>query len=260
VLEPVSNLFTSIGKQVEDEYGRSIGKIASIDVNPNGYLSGVFIQHHDGEFARYPAGQLKMDDDGVILSSPIKSTVTNLSNKIPLIWRKDEALGDLRANNKIPPEMYEDLHKNFEGALNQLKEKAKTLVKKITEQADRCSHQIKQLNSALINLEIEREIGKVDEEAYQTAMGMVQEELKRNKNEKNDLEEMRKNLSNLMIGEKPEAIEDEETELPEEKIEEEGGEEEPPSDSSPPNLPEPPVVVYVKNSEKKNVNEETVSA
>lgn len=255
MLEPASNLFTSIGKQVEDEYGRSVGKVASFDVNPNGYLSGVFIQHGDGEFVRYPVGQLKIDDNGVILSSPTKSTVANLSNKIPLIWRKDEALNDLRTNKKIPPDMYEDLHRNFEGALNQLKEKAKAVLNKIAEQIDRCTRQIRQLNSALINLEIEREIGKVDEEMYQTAMGIVQEELKRSKTEKSDLEEMRKKLSNLTLGERLETVPEETQPL--EEAHEEEGKEELPSTSPPPNLPEPPVVVYVNTSKKKNVNEET---
>ncbi|MEA2090078.1 MAG: CdvA-like protein [Thermoproteota archaeon] len=256
-MEPASNLFTSLGKQVEDEYGRSVGKVASFDVNPNGFLSGVFIQHGDGEFMRYPVGQLKIDDTGVILLSPIKTIVTNLSNRIPLIWRKDEALNDLQTNKKIPPDMYEDLHRNFEGALNQLKEKAKALLNKIAEQIGRCTHQVQQLNSALINLEIEREIGKIDEEMYQTAMGIVQEELKRSKTEKNDLEEMRKKLSNLTLGERLATTPEEKTQPPEETHEEEG-KEELPSTSSPPNLPKPPVVVYVNTSKNKKMNKETV--
>jgi len=201
-------------------------------------------------------GQLKVNGDGVTLLSPIKSTITNLNNRIPLIWRKDEALNDLRNNNKIPSEMYEDLHRNFEGALNQLKEKGKVALNKMSEQTARCAFQIKQLNSALINLEIEREIGKVDEEMYQTAMGIVQEELKRNKTEKTDLEQMKSNLSNLMLGESVENVSEEETQLTTEE-KEKGEDEESPSDSSPPNLPEPPVVVYVKNSKKKDVTEES---
>lgn len=257
MLEPASNLFASIGKQVEDEYGRPVGKVASFDVNPNGYLSGVFVQHSDGEFVHYPVDQLKVDQNGAVLLSPIKSTITNLCNKIPLIWRKDEALNDLQANNKIPPEMYEDLHRNFEGALNQLKAKAKGALSEIDEQINRCTKQIRQLNSALINLEIEREIGKVDEEMYQTAMGIVQEGLKQSKTEKSDLENMKKKLSNLLLGEKQETVPEKETQPPEETHEEEEREELP-SDSSSPNLPEPPVVVYVENSEKENVNEETV--
>lgn len=249
-MEPASNLFTSLGRQVEDEYGRLVGRVASFDVNPNGYLNGVFVEH-DGEFLRYPVDQLKVDDSGITLLSPVKSRVNNLCNKLPLIWRKDEALNELQAKKKIPPEMYEDLHRNFEGALNQLKEKSKVVLNEIAEQNGRCTQQIQELNSALINLEIEREIGKVNEEMYQTAMGIVQEGLKRTKAEKDDLEKMRKELSNVMLGEKLETVPEEET-WEEEK-------EEPLSATPAPNLPEPPVVVHVRSSKKaKDVNEETV--
>jgi len=227
-----SNFFLYIGKPVKDEYGRQIGKIASFAVNPNGRVSGVFVEHGDGEFLRYPSEQFNVDGEDITLLPSIKMRVKSLCDEIPLIWRKDQALSELVDKKKVPSEMFNELHKNFEGALNQLKADAQANMDNIDKQISRCNQQIRELNSALIHLEIEREIGRIDENAYQTAMEMIKEGLKQTNNEKNDLESMRSQLSNLLLG-------DTQT-----------GKETPTGSTVSPVLPEPPVVVHVKSTIK----------
>jgi len=235
-----SNIFLHLGQQVKDEYGRPIGKIMSFIITPNGRVDEVFIEHGDSEFLRYPFDQFKIDENGVTLLSEIKTKVNMLCDGIPLIWRKDQALKSLLEKNKVSPEMYKELHETFEGALNQLKTEAQAIRETIESKIAQCSQQIKELNSALINVEIENEIGKLDENTYRTALEMIQEGLKWYNNEKADLERMRNTLSNILLGETvPEAP----------RIQEETPKEEIPisATASGSELPEPPVVVYVKN-------------
>jgi len=229
-----SNLFLYIGKPLKDEYGRQVGKIASFAVNPNGRVSGVFVEHGDGEFMRYPSEQFNVNGEDITLTPAIKLRVKALCDEIPLIWRKDQALSELVDKKRIPSEMFNELHKNFEGALNQLKTDAQTHLDAIEKQVAKCNQQVRELNSALIHLEIEREIGRIDENAYQTAMEMIKEGLKQASNEKNDLESMRSQLSNLLLGD---------TQTP-------AGKETPASSTESPVLPEPPVVVHVKSATK----------
>jgi len=251
--------FFSLGKQVKDEYGRIVGKVASFTVNPNGEVENIILRRGDGEFSRYPVSYLKIDGDSVTLISTIKLKCNKLCNDIPLIWRKDQALRELLKKNKVPGEMYEDIHKNFEGALKQLKAEAQGVLEDIDKQIAKCEKEIQELNSALINLEIEHEIGKIGDEAYQTAMEIVQEGLKWAKAEKDDLESSKKRLSNILLGEETKAPAQKEEE---EKKEEETPEEKPTAKSqrtpatppaSSPVLPEPPVVVYVKDREKSSL-------
>ena len=229
-----------IGKAVKDEYGRSIGRIASFGVNPNGQVHYVFVENSDGEFSRYSSDQLITEDENTVTLTPLmKLRVKSLCDEIPLIWRKDQALNDLVEKKKIPSEMFNDLHKNFEGALSQLKTEAQTTLEGIDKQIARCNYQIRELNSALINLEIEREIGKIDERAYQSGMEMIQAGLKRANTEKTDLEAIRNQLSNILLGEAPAITQPKDKEAP-------------PPVSAPtptptsPTLPEPPVIVHVK--------------
>ena len=241
-----SSFFLSIGKEVKDEYGRVLGKVASFAISPNGSFDSIYVRQNDGKFVKYSAEHVKIEDSGITILSKIKIKVENLCNQIPLIWRKDQALKELVEKKKISQEVYEDLHRSFDGVLNQLKSEAQAVMKNIDEEIDKCSQEIKELNYALVNLEIEHEIGKINDQAYQNAFLTIQECLKRTNMEKTDLETLRNTLSNMLLGEKHEQpeIKIESEEVKKEKEKDEQKAEEKPAAS--PNLPEPPVVVYVK--------------
>jgi len=230
---PTSNLFLYIGKPVKDEYGRQVGKIASFAVSPNGRVNGVFVEHGDGEFLRYSSEQVKVDGEEITLLPSIKLRVKSLCDEIPLIWRKDQALSELVDKKRIPSEMFTELHKNFEGALNQLKADAQSNLDSIDKQIVKCNAQTRELNSALIHIEIEREIGRIDDSAYQTALQIIQDGLKRVNSEKTDLESMRNQLSNLLLGDTAPTNKEPEA-----------------ATSAKPPLPEPPVIVHVKSTSK----------
>jgi hypothetical protein len=229
-----SNFFLYIGKPVKDEYGRQVGKVASFAVNPNGRVNAVFVEHGDGEFLRYPSEQFNIDGEDITLSPSIKIRVKSLCDEIPLIWRKDQALSELVDKKKVPSEMFNELHKNFEGALNQLKTEAQTNIDNIDKQISKCNSQVRELNSALIHLEIEREIGRIDEGAYNTALEMIKDGLKQTNNEKNDLESMRNQLSNLLLGDTHSTL----------------GKDTLTNSTASSILPEPPVVVHLKSATK----------
>jgi predicted ribosome quality control (RQC) complex YloA/Tae2 family protein len=174
----------------------------------------------------------------------------NFCNQIPLLWRKTQALKDLNEKRKIPENMYDDLYTSFEGALNQLKAEAEEAISEIGTELKKCTQRIKELNSALINLELEKEIGQIDEESYQTAIELVKEGLKRVNAEKTDFEALKNKLNNNLLGEEK-TQQEEQTETETHPT----TEQEPLSTT----LPEPPessgespVVVYVKNVDNPN--------
>lgn len=235
------NLFLCLSKEVKDEYGRLVGEIVSFAVKPDGWIDSVYIKQRDGRFAKYPAGNVKIEGSEAILVSKIKVEAKDLCNQIPLIWRKDQALKELLEKKKISPEVYEDLHNSFEGALSQLKSEAQKLISKVDEEIERCSREISELNYALVHLEVEHEIGEVNGQSYQMAFSTIQECLKKANLEKTDLEITKNKLSNMLLGE---PLDKSFTELCAAKET---------TVSSSPNLPEPPMVVYVKEESGSSI-------
>ena len=239
-MDQTPNLFLSVGKQVKDEYGHPIGKIASFALTPAGKFDSVFIEQGDGKFQKHPVDNLTFDETEVLFVSQIKARATILYDQIPLIWRKDQALKDLSEKKKISREMYGELHTNFDGLLTQLKTEAQALTEDIDNEVAKCTDEIKALNYAFVHLELEHEIGKMDNQTYETAFAIVQENLKRAHMMKTDLELTRSKLSNILLGDPAKT-----------KMSE--GSRAPSSVSFSPGLPEPPVVVYVKEIGKTGI-------
>jgi len=241
------NLFLSIGKQIKDEYGRAVGKIASFALTPSGKFDAVFIEQADGKFLKNSVEHLKFDGADATFISKIKSQANIFCDQIPLIWRKDQALKELTEKKKISQELYAELHGNFDGALTQLKSEAQALVEEVNKEIVRCTEETRELNYALVHLEIEHEIGKIDDQYYKTAFAVIQENLRRVNMEKSDLELTRNKLSNMLLGEKAKTAEQEKSKAKEEATKEFT------RISTGPELPEPPVVVYVKEIGKAGI-------
>ena len=277
-----SNLFLSIGKPIKDEYGRMVGRVASFALTPSGKFDGVYIESNDGKFVKQPMEHLKFNGAEVTFTSTLKSQASVLCNQIPLIWRKNQALKDLAEKRKISPDLYQELRNNFDAVLDQLKKDAQALSEEANKEIARCNEEIKTLGYAVVNLELEHEIGQVEDEAYKSAFTMLQENLKRANVEKSAIELTKSKLSNIMLGDsskieqKPditinvaeptntevsneaenETTEEAPIETPEppEEINTEKTDEAPeetPEEAS--ELPEPPVVVYVKEVGKAGI-------
>ena len=234
------NLFLSVGKPVKDEYGRVIGKVASFAMTPNGKYDAVFVEFSGGQFSKQPMEQLRFNGSEVTFISTTKSQSSVLCDQIPLIWRKDQALKDLSEKKKISTEMYLEIHSSFDSVLNQLKKDAQVLSDQISDQIATCDDEIRAMSYALLNLEIEHEIGKIEDEAYKTSFAMLQENLKRTSQEKSELELAKNKMANTLLGDvigpvqKTKATIDMSVEPKHE-------------------LPEPPVVVYVKEIGKAGI-------
>jgi len=272
-----SNLFLSIGKPIKDEYGRTVGKVACFALTPSGKFDGVYVESNDGKFAKKPMGHLKFNGAEVTFTSTLKQQANVLCDQIPLIWRKNQALKDLAEKRKISPDLYQELRNNFEGVLNQLKKDAQALSDEATKEVTVCNQEIKTIGYAVVNLELEHEIGQIDDEAYKSAFAMLQENLRRANTERSDMELIKSKLSNMMIGDSLKPEQKSVIEIPTEKETLNEAVNEAPAESSEAvskettndteetneapedvseeatELPEPPVVVYVKEVGKAGI-------
>ncbi len=248
-----SNLFLYIGKPIKNEYGKVIGKIASFALSPNGKFDAAFVEFGDGQFTKQPMERLRFNGAEITFITKIKSQANMLCDHIPLIWRKDEALKDLVDKKKIAPEVYQDLHNSFSNVLTQLKKDAQLMIDEASIEIDRCDEEISSLSYAIANLEIEHEIGKVDEESYKAAFSLLQESLRRATSEKEDYQQMKSKVSSVLIGDQPQVQMP--MPPPAQKVTKVYAEHV--NDSPPPQpvtkLPEPPVVVYVKEIGKAGI-------
>jgi hypothetical protein len=234
------NLFLSIGKPVKDDYGRAVGRIVSFALTPSGKFDAAFIELSDGRFSKQPMEHLTFNGADVTFNSKIRSQANVFCDQIPFIWRKDQALKDLHEKKKIAPDLFNELHINFEGVLTQLRKDAQILVDQVTQEISRCNEEIKALNYAVLHLELEHEVGKIADDSYKSALALLQENLKRANTERTDMELTKTRLSNILLGDTNE-------------IQQKSKVFAATATNEPNDLPEPPVVVYVKEIGKAGI-------
>lgn len=209
------NVSSLIGKPVIDEMQNKIGKILSFIIDSNGKVSEVLIKDNIGEYRCNPVDRLIVGNDAVISISEIDKTVQMVSERIPLLWRKKKILEKLLNEDKILLEIYEDLDKNFGEALGKLKAGAQGIVNELDKQINTCEEIFKTLHLAKTYLEIEYEIGHVDEDAYRESLRAILNGLTGLVEKKHNLREKREALSNILLGEDSlaEGVEPEEEEI-----------------------------------------------
>ncbi len=146
---------------------------------------------------------------------------------------------------KIAQALCQELHTNFTTVLSQLRKDAQILLDETAQGITRCEEETTALSYGVLHLELEHEIGKISDDAYRTAFAQLQETLRRTTTEKADLETVKTKLSNILLGETPVVAE---PKLPEQKSKVYA--ETVPESTE---LPEPPVVVYVKEVGKAGI-------
>ncbi len=233
-----SNLFLSLGKPVKNDYGKIIGKVASFALTPNGKFESVFIEFGDGLFSKQSIDDLKFDGTTVTITSKIRSKASYVCEQITLIWRKDQAIKDLNEKRKINSDLYQELHSSFETVLTQLKKDAQVLNEEASVEVARCDEEIKSLSYAILHVELEHEIGQIDEENYNAASVILQENLKRAQTEKTDYELTKSRIAGVLLGDTSIQNLVKINKVYAEPV------------TAAADLPEPPVVVYVKETGK----------
>lgn len=239
-MSQIPNLFLSIGKPVKDEYGRSVGRIISFATTPSGKFAAAFIELSDGRFTKQPMEALVFNGADVTFISEIRSKAAVFCDQIPFIWRKDQALKDLAEKRKINSDLYQELHNSFSAVLSQLRKDAQIILDDAAQGITRCQQELSALSYGVLNLELEHEIGKISDDTYKSAFTLLQENIKRTNNEKSDLEVTKSKLSNILLGDSPSMPEKKNTIFVE-----------PVAEAA--YLPEPPVVVYVKEVGKAGI-------
>ena len=196
-----SNISLLINKPVKDELRSEIGKILSFIVDPTGQASKVLIRDNNGEYECYSVDRLTVENDAVVLLSEIDRTVRAVSERVPLLWRKKKVLDKLSNENKILPEIYESLYNEFSEPLEKLKIEAQGAVNELDRQINDCEETFRTLRLAKTYLEIEHEIGRVEEDAYKESLRAILNGLKGLVEKKQRLQEKRDTLSNILLGE-----------------------------------------------------------
>ena len=192
-----------IGKMVRDEWGRQVGMVVSVLMDDRGETSWLLLRMGDGKFRRYALSDFSVDGSDIVLLSGVKKRVNALCRKDALLRCEKLLLSDLKGGD-VDPDTLNEIGRDVKRDLGFLEGEARRLLRKVDFLIQRCKEQIRIVNKGIACLKVEHDLGKVDDEVFSVSMKMLLAGLKSLMSERDDMEEVRRKLLEL-LGKRPSA-------------------------------------------------------
>jgi len=176
-----------IGKPAKDIYGRYVGYVVGLSLDPMGQLNSIGIDQGSGGFFEYHGNQVMIDNDNLIIIPTWKIECDKYREENQLTQKRFQALDDLLKNGEIPQYVYEELCKQYTEAMNRLQETHGNLINTLKGIIEDLERQSKSLERFLGNIKVQHKTGEMNDETYKVASEYLMFGITNAANEKKDI-------------------------------------------------------------------------
>lgn len=189
-----------LGRTLQDPYGRAFGKVVGISANLRDEVTGVGIEVGNGEFVQCPGERVTISADNLVLAPSWKVEAEEFRKEFDVVTRRLRALDELFSVGDIQKDVYEDLRKQHEDAINELKSKRKEILDTLSQRTSTLTTQLRQLQTHLAGNKMLHASGEFDDQSYKAASDAIDTGLVRAMAERKDVESILAYLSKLDSG------------------------------------------------------------
>jgi hypothetical protein len=184
-----------LGRSLQDPYGRTFGKVVGINANLRDEVTGVGIEVGNGEFVQAPGDRVAISADTLVLTPAWKVEAEEFRKEFDVVTRRLRALDELFSVGDIQKDVYEDLRKQHEDAINELKSKRKTILDNLSQRTSTLNTQLRQLQTHLAGNKMLHASGEFDDQSYRAASDAIDTGLVRAMAERKDVDAIYNYLS-----------------------------------------------------------------
>jgi hypothetical protein len=186
-----------LGRPLLDPYGRAYGKIVGISANLRDEVTAIGVEVGNGEFVQCPGDRLTASGDSLVLLPPWKQEAEEFRKEFEIVTRRLRALDELFSVGDIQRDVYEDLRKQHEDAINELKEKRQQILDTLNQRTGVLSTQLRQMQTNMAGNKMLHASGEFDDISYKAAAEAIDVGLVRAMAEKKEVETISTYLSKL---------------------------------------------------------------
>ena len=195
-----------LGRTLQDPYGRAFGKVVGISANLKDEITGVGIEVGNGEFLQCPGDRVTITGDTLVLAPAWKVEAEEFRKEFDIVTRRLRALDELFSVGDIQKDVYEDLRKQHEDAINELKGKRKEIIDTLGQRNSTLNTQLRQLQTHLAGNKMLHASGEFDDQNYKAASDAIDSGMIRAIAEKKDVETIYNYLQKLDGAQAPPSI------------------------------------------------------
>src|SRR4029077_4211792 len=184
-----------LGRTLQDPYGRAFGKVVGISANLRDEVTGVGIEEGNGEFLQCPGDRVTITGDTLVLAPAWKVEAEEFRKEFDVVTRRLRALDELFSVGDIQKDVYEELRKQHEDAINELKTKRTTILSNLSQRNSTLNTHLRQLQTHLAGNKMLHASGEFDDQSYKAASDAIDTGLVRAIAERKDVESVYNYLS-----------------------------------------------------------------
>ena len=177
-----------LGRPLQDPYGRTFGRVVGISANLKDEVTTVGIEVGNGEFDQCPGDRVAITGDSLVLAPSWKVEAEEFRKEFDVVTRRLRALDELFSVGDIQKDVYEDLRKQHEDAINELKSKRKQILDNLSQRTTTLNTQLRQLQTHLAGNKMLHASGEFDDQSYKAASDAIDTGLIRAIAERKDVE------------------------------------------------------------------------
>jgi hypothetical protein len=186
-----------LGRSLQDPYGRTYGKVVGISANLKDEVTGVGIEVGNGEFVQCPGDRVSINADTLVLAPTWKVEAEEFRKEFDVVTRRLRALDELFSVGDIQKDVYEELRKQHEDAINELKSKRIQIMDTLSHRTGTLNTQLRQLQTHLAGNKMFHASGEFDDQSYKAASDAIDTGLVRATAERKEVESIFGYLSKL---------------------------------------------------------------
>src|SRR2546428_6275401 len=186
-----------LGRPLQDPYGRAYGQVVGISANLRDEITGVGVEVGNGEFVQCPGDRLSISADSLVLLPAWKLDADDFREEFGSVSRRLRALDELFSVGDIQRDVYEDLRKQHEDAINELKGKRTDILQTLSQRTGTLSTQLRQLQTHLAGNKMLHASGEFDDTNYKAASEAIDAGLIRAMAEKKEVDAISSYLGKL---------------------------------------------------------------
>ena len=186
-----------LGRSLQDPYGRTFGKVVGINANLKDEVTGVGIEVGNGEFVQCPGERVTISVDTLVLSPSWKVEAEEFRKEFDVVTRRLRALDELFSVGDIQKEVYEDMRKQHEDAINELKSKRRSILDTLSQRSSTLNTQLRQLQTHLAGNKMFHASGEFDDQSYKAVSDAIDTGLVRAMAERKEVDSIFGYLSKL---------------------------------------------------------------
>lgn len=186
-----------LGRPLQDPYGRAYGRIVGISANLKDEVTAVGVEVGNGEFVQCPGDRLSVSGENLVLLPAWKQESEVFRKEFEVVTKRLRALDELFSVGDIQKDVYEDLRKQHEDAINQLKGKRVEILETLNQRTGTLSTQLRQLQTHMAGNKMLHASGEFDDTSYKAASEAIDTGLIRAMAEKKEVDSISSYLGKL---------------------------------------------------------------